>query len=74
MGSTAAAFGSDESVWGWAGKLEGEYRFNERWLVRGAAGYDRYAGTFQLGSSAADGKAELTDSFATFLVALGWAY
>lgn len=74
MGSTAAAFGTDESVWGWAGRVEGEYRVDQRWLVRGAAGYDRYAGTFQLGSSAASGKAELTDSFATFLVALGWAY
>lgn len=74
MGSTAAAFGSDESVWGWAGKVEGEYRLTSSWLVRGSAGYDRYAGTFQIGESAASGKAELTDSFATFLVAVGWAY
>lgn len=74
MGSTAAAFGSDESVWSWAAKAEAEYRISPQWLVRGSAGYDRYAGTFQIGESAASGKAELTDSFATFLVALGWAY
>ena len=74
MGSTAAAFGSDESVWSWAAKAETEYRISPQWLVRGAAGYDRYAGTFQIGESAASGKAELTDSFSTFLVALGWAY
>ena len=74
MGSTAAAFGSDESVWSWAAKAEAEYRFSPQWLVRGSAGYDRYAGTFQIGESAASGKAELTDSFSTFLVALGWAY
>lgn len=74
MGSTAAAFGSDESVWSWAAKAEAEYRVSPQWLVRGSAGYDRYAGTFQIGESAASGKTELTDSFATFLVALGWAY
>lgn len=74
MGSTAAAFGSDESVWGWAAKVEGEYRLTTSWLLRGSAGYDRYAGTFQIGETAASGKAELTDSFATFLVAVGWAY
>lgn len=74
MGSTAAAFGSEESVWGWAAKVEGEYRLTPAWLLRGSAGYDRYAGTFQIGETAASGKAELTDSFATFLVAVGWAY
>ena len=74
MGSTAAAFGSDESVWSWAAKVEAEYRMSPQWLVRGSAGHDRYAGTFQIGESAASGKAELTDSFSTFLVALGWAY
>lgn len=74
MGSTAEAFGSDASVWSWAAKAEAEYRFSSQWLVRGSAGYDRYAGTFQIGESAASGKAELTDSFSTFLVALGWAY
>lgn len=74
MGSTAAAFGSDESVWSWAAKAEAEYRLSPQWLVRGSAGYDRYAGTFQIGETAASGKAELTDSFATFLVAVGWAY